>query len=106
MPVRNLYSVIPPVGAAVKRGSSELTPERAFHIQLLLIHFYRLSSLKTLCCRRSCFRLTGQGYGASAVYQHLSARSACCFSVVSEKGETSVGELPSPGSLYFNVLAV
>lgn len=50
-----------PLVPLLKETADELTPERAFHIQLLLIHFIAVSSLKTHCCRRSCFRHTGQG---------------------------------------------
>lgn len=44
-----------PLVPLLKEAADELTPERAFHIQLLLIHFIAVSSLKTHCCWRSCF---------------------------------------------------
>ena len=35
-----------PLVPLLKEAADELTPERAFHIQLLLIHFYRRVVLK------------------------------------------------------------
>lgn len=80
----------------------ELTPQRAFHIQLLLIHFYRRVVLKDPLLPEELLPAHWAGQTARQlcinIYQRV-APGALAF--VSEKGETSVGELPSPGSLWF-----
>ncbi|HDI6198928.1 TPA: phenylacetic acid degradation operon negative regulatory protein PaaX, partial [Escherichia coli] len=86
----------------LKETADELTPERAFHIQLLLIHFYRRVVLKDPLLPEELLPAHWAGHTARQlcinIYQRV-APAALVF--VSEKGETSVGELPAPGSLYF-----
>ncbi|MCS5960998.1 hypothetical protein LNP74_21935 [Klebsiella pneumoniae subsp. pneumoniae] len=89
--------------AAADCDPSELTPDRCFQIQLLLIHFYRRVVLKDpRCYRKSSCRRIGQGQTARQlcinIYQRVSP-GALAF--VSEKGGSSVGELPAPGPLYY-----
>ncbi|RAU52310.1 phenylacetic acid degradation operon negative regulatory protein PaaX [Pseudocitrobacter sp. RIT415] len=84
------------------REGDELTPERGFQIQLLLIHFYRRVVLKDPLLPEEL--LPAHWLGGSArqlcinIYQRV-APAALAF--VSEKGETPVGELPAPGSLFY-----
>ncbi len=81
---------------------AELTPERCFQIQLLLIHFYRRVVLKDPLLPEELLPSHWAGQTARQlcinIYQRV-APGALAF--VSEKGETSVGELPSPGSSYW-----
>ena len=80
----------------------ELTPERCFQIQLLLIHFYRRVVLKDPLLPEELLPAHWAGQSARQlcinIYQRV-APGALAF--VSEKGETSVGELPVPGTLYY-----
>ena len=80
---------------------SELTPDRCFQIQLLLIHFYRRVVLKDpLLPEELLRRRIGQGQTARQlcinIYQRVSP-GALAF--VSEKGESSVGELGAGSAL-------
>ncbi|RRE54412.1 phenylacetic acid degradation operon negative regulatory protein PaaX [Klebsiella pneumoniae] len=81
---------------------SELTPERCFQIQLLLIHFYRRVVLKDPLLPEELLPAHWAGQTARQlcinIYQRVSP-GALAF--VSEKGESSVGELPAPGPLYY-----
>jgi len=83
-------------------AADELTPERCFQIQLLLIHFYRRVVLKDPLLPEELLPPHWAGQTARQlcinVYQRV-APGALAF--VSEKGETTVGELPSPGSSYW-----
>jgi len=80
---------------------AELTPERCFQIQLLF-HFYRRVVLKDPLLPEELLPSHWAGQTARQlcinIYQRV-APGALAF--VSEKGETSVGELPSPGSSYW-----
>ncbi len=80
----------------------ELTPERCLQIQLLLIHFYRRVVLKDPLLPEELLPAHWAGQSARQlcinIYQRV-APGALAF--VSEKGETSVGELPVPGTLYY-----
>lgn len=80
---------------------SELTPDRCFQIQLLLIHFYRRVLSKTRCCRKSSCRRIGQGKPPASCVSIFINVSPGALAFVSEKGESSVGELPAPGPLYY-----
>ena len=81
---------------------AELTPERSFQIQLLLIHFYRRVVLKDPLLPEELLPAHWAGQTARQlcinIYQRV-APGALAF--VGEKGESSVGELPAPGPLYF-----
>ena len=81
---------------------AELTPERSFQIQLLLIHFYRRVVLKDPLLPEELLPAHWAGQTARQlcinIYQRVSP-GALAF--VSEKGESSVGELPAPGPLYY-----
>lgn len=81
---------------------SELTPDRCFQIQLLLIHFYRRVVLKDPLLPEELLPAHWAGQTARQlcinIYQRVSP-GALAF--VSEKGESSVGELPAPGPLYY-----
>ncbi|VFS42037.1 PaaX family transcriptional regulator [Enterobacter cancerogenus] len=80
----------------------DLTPERCFQIQLLLIHFYRRVVLKDPLLPEELLPAHWAGQNARQlcinIYQRV-APGAQAF--VTEKGETSVGELPVPGTLYY-----
>lgn len=80
----------------------ELTPERCFQIRLLLIHFYRRVVLKDPLLPEELLPAHWLGQTARQlcinIYQRV-APGAQAF--VSEKGESSVGELPAPGPLYY-----
>ncbi|WP_038154197.1 phenylacetic acid degradation operon negative regulatory protein PaaX [Trabulsiella guamensis] len=80
----------------------ELTPERCFHIQLLLIHFYRRVVLKDPLLPEVLLPAHWTGQAARQlcinIYQRVAAGA---LAWVSEKAETSVGELPQPGSLFY-----
>ncbi len=77
-----LFSHSSPLVPLLKEAADELTPERAFHIQLLLIHFYRRVVLKDpLLHGGVASGSPGRHTARQLWYQHLSARSACCFSV-------------------------
>ncbi|WP_054180049.1 phenylacetic acid degradation operon negative regulatory protein PaaX [Trabulsiella odontotermitis] len=80
----------------------ELTPERCFHIQLLLIHFYRRVVLKDPLLPEVLLPAHWAGQAARQlcinIYQRVAAGA---LAWVSEKAETSVGELPQPGSLFY-----
>lgn len=82
--------------------ASELTPLRCFQIQLLLIHFYRRVVLKDPLLPDELLPPHWQGQSARQlcinIYQRV-ASGALAF--VSEHGETSVGDLPQPGSGYY-----
>jgi phenylacetic acid degradation operon negative regulatory protein len=82
--------------------SAELTAERCFQIQLLLIHFYRRVVLKDPLLPEELLPAHWLGQTARQlcinIYQRV-APGALAF--VSEHGESSVGELPAPGPLYF-----
>ena len=91
-----------PLLPLLKEASPEdLTPERCFLIQLLLIHFYRRVVLKDPLLPEELLLAHWAGQSARQlcinIYQRVAA-GALAF--VSEKGETSVGELPAPGTLY------
>ncbi len=81
---------------------AELTPERSFQIQLLLIHFYRRVVLKDPLLPEELLPAHWAGQTARQlcinIYQRVSP-GALAF--VNEKGESSVGELPAPGPLYY-----
>ncbi len=86
----------------LKEAADELTPERAFHIQLLLIHFYRRVVLKDPLLPEELLPAHWAGHTARQLCINIYQRVApAALAFVSEKGETSVGELPAPGSLYF-----
>ncbi|ASV55374.1 MULTISPECIES: phenylacetic acid degradation operon negative regulatory protein PaaX [Lelliottia] len=91
-----------PLLPLLKEAADELTPERCFQIQLLLIHFYRRVVLKDPLLPEELLPAHWAGQTARQlcinIYQRV-APGALAF--VSEKGETSVGELPTPGALYF-----
>ncbi|MFW0765761.1 phenylacetic acid degradation operon negative regulatory protein PaaX [Trabulsiella odontotermitis] len=80
----------------------ELTPERCFQIQLLLIHFYRRVVLKDPLLPEVLLPAHWAGQAARQlcinIYQRVAAGA---LAWVSEKAETSVGELPQPGSLFY-----
>jgi len=80
----------------------ELTPERCFQIQLLLIHFYRRGGAQGSLLPEELLPSHWAGQTARQlcinIYQRV-APGALAF--VSEKGETSVGDLPSPGTSYW-----
>lgn len=82
--------------------SETLTPERCFHLQLLLIHFYRRVVLKDPMLPEELLPPHWAGQSARQlcinIWQRLAAGS---LAFVGEQGETSVGPLPAPGSLYF-----
>jgi phenylacetic acid degradation operon negative regulatory protein len=86
---------------------AELTPERCFQIQLLLIHFYRRVVLKDPLLPEELLPAHWAGQTARQlcinIYQRVSP-GALAF--VSEKGESSVGELPAPGRSIISALAV
>ncbi len=86
---------------------SELTPDRCFQIQLLLIHFYRRVVLKDPLLPEELLPAHWAGQTARQlcinIYQRVSP-GALAF--VSEKGESSVGDLPVPGPLIISALAV
>ena len=80
-------------------GPDELTPERCFQIRLLLIHFYRRVVLKDPLLPEELEYVDTESEEQSInIYQRV-APGAQVF--VSEKGESSVGELPAPGPLYY-----
>ena len=92
-----------PLLPLLREASAEaLTPERCFQIQLLLIHFYRRVILKDPLLPEKLLPPHWAGQTARQlcinIYQRV-APGALAF--VSEKGETTVGELPAPGSLYW-----
>ena len=92
-----------PLLPLLREASAEaLTPERCFQIQLLLIHFYRRVILKDPLLPEELLPSHWAGQTARQlcinIYQRV-APGALAF--VSEKGETTVGELPAPGSLYW-----
>ncbi len=82
---------------------AELTPQRCFLIQLLLIHFYRRVVLKDPMLPDELLPPHWQGQNARQlcinIYQRL-APGALAF--VSQVGETSVGALPLPGYAFFH----
>ena len=82
--------------------ADELTPQRCFQIQLLLIHFYRRVVLKDPLLPEELLPAHWAGQTARQlcinIYQRV-APGALTF--VGEKGESSVGELPAPGPLYY-----
>lgn len=91
-----------PLVPLLKEAADELTPERAFHIQLLLIHFYRRVVLKDPLLPEELLPAHWAGHTARQLCINIYQRVApAALAFVSEKGETSVGELPAPGSLYF-----
>ena len=91
-----------PLVPLLKETADELTPERAFHIQLLLIHFYRRVVLKDPLLPEELLPAHWAGHTARQLCINIYQRVApAALAFVSEKGETSVGELPAPGSLYF-----
>ena len=80
----------------------ELIPERCFHIQLLLIHFYRRVVLKDPLLPEVLLPAHWAGQAARQLCINIYQRVAAGALVwVSEKAETSVGELPQPGSLFY-----
>lgn len=86
---------------------SELTPERCFQIQLLLIHFYRRVVLKDPLLPEELLPAHWAGQTARQlcinIYQRVSP-GALAF--VSEKGESSVGELRRRVRSIISALAV
>ncbi|BDH46040.1 phenylacetic acid degradation operon negative regulatory protein PaaX [Salmonella enterica subsp. enterica serovar Choleraesuis] len=80
----------------------ELTPERCFSIQLLLIHLYRRVVLTDPLLPDDLLPPHWLGQNARQlcinIYQRV-APGALAF--VSAVGETSVGELPQPGAGYY-----
>ncbi|MGK0599957.1 phenylacetic acid degradation operon negative regulatory protein PaaX [Yokenella regensburgei] len=83
-------------------GPEELTPARCFQIQLLLIHFYRRVVLKDPLLPEALLPAHWAGQAARQlcinIYQRVAAGA---LSWVSENAETSVGELPPPGSQFY-----
>lgn len=77
---------------------AELTPERCFQIQLLLIHFYRRVVLKDPLLPEELLPAHWAGQTARQlcinIYQRV-APGALAF--VGEKGESSVGNFPRRG---------
>ena len=83
-------------------GPDELTPERCFQIRLLLIHFYRRVVLKDPLLPEELLPAHWPGQTARQLCINIYQRVAPGAQVfVSEKGESSVGELPAPGPLYY-----
>lgn len=83
-------------------GPDELTPERCFQIRLLLIHFYRRVVLKDPLLPEELLPAHWLGQTARQLCINIYQRVAPGAQVfVSEKGESSVGELPAPGPLYY-----
>lgn len=85
---------------------AELTPERCFHIQLLLIHFYRRVVLKDPLLPEELLPAHWAGQTARQlcinIYQRV-APGALAF--VGEKGESSVGNFPRRGRSISSVSA-
>lgn len=80
----------------------ELTPARCFAIQLLTIHLYRRVILKDPLLPEELLPAHWNGQAARQlcinIYQSVAAGA---LEWVSEKGETSVGPLPQPASLFY-----
>jgi phenylacetic acid degradation operon negative regulatory protein len=85
---------------------AELTPERCFQIQLLLIHFYRRVVLKDPLLPEELLPAHWAGQTARQlcinIYQRV-APGALAF--VGEKGESSVGNFPRRGRSISSALA-
>ncbi|WP_061709221.1 phenylacetic acid degradation operon negative regulatory protein PaaX [Pseudenterobacter timonensis] len=99
----NFIELFRPLLSLLKEAGAEaLTPERCFQIQLLLIHLYRRVVLKDPLLPEELLPAHWSGQHARQlcinIYQRV-APGALAF--VSEKGETSVGELPAPGALWY-----
>jgi phenylacetic acid degradation operon negative regulatory protein len=83
-------------------GANALTPERCFQIQLLLIHFYRRVVLKDPLLPEALLPAHWAGQAARQLCINIYQRVAAGALVwVNEKAETSVGELPQPGSAFY-----
>lgn len=80
----------------------ELTPARCFALQLLAIHLYRRVILKDPLLPEELLPAHWAGQAARQlcinIYQSVAAGA---LAWVSEKGETSVGPLPQPASLFY-----
>ena len=98
----NFISTFRPLLPLLKEASTdELTPARCFAIQLLVIHLYRRVILKDPLLPEELLPAHWAGQAARQlcinIYQSV-AEGALAW--VSEKGETSVGSLPQPASLF------
>ncbi|MRS15755.1 phenylacetic acid degradation operon negative regulatory protein PaaX [Enterobacteriaceae bacterium RIT691] len=80
----------------------ELTPQRCFAIQLLTIHLYRRVILKDPLLPEELLPAHWNGQAARQlcinIYQSVAVGA---LQWVGEKGETSVGPLPQPASLFY-----
>ncbi|MRT55334.1 phenylacetic acid degradation operon negative regulatory protein PaaX [Enterobacteriaceae bacterium RIT693] len=96
-----IHSFRPLLPLLREAGGDELTPQRCFHIQLLLIHFYRRVVLKDPLLPDELLPPHWLGQSARQlcinIYQRVAAGA---LAYVSELGETSVGDLPAPVSGY------
>lgn len=81
---------------------AELTPDRCFALQLLLIHLYRRVILKDPLLPEALLPAHWLGQSARQLCINIYHRVAPgALAWVSEKGETSVGPLPQPASPYY-----
>lgn len=84
---------------------SELTPERCFQIQLLLIHFYRRVVLKDpLLPEELPAGALGRANRAAAVHQYLSTRDARRAGLRRRKRRKLSWRASRPGSALFSTL--
>lgn len=80
----------------------ELTPERCFQLRLLLIHYYRRVVLKDPLLPDALLPNQWEGQIARNlcinIYQRVDSQAT---RYVSEKTETTIGELPQPAAAYY-----
>lgn len=96
-------SLFRPLALLLKdNAGTKISPEHCFQLRLLLIHFYRRITLKDPLLPDELLPSQWEGHIArhlcTNIYQHIDHAAT---QYVSEKCETSVGELPQPSSAYY-----
>lgn len=96
-----------PLVQLLKEAADELTPERAFHIQLLLIHFYRRVVLKDPLLPEELLPAHWAGHTARQLCINIYQRVApAALAFVSEKVKPRSVNCLRREACIFNVLAV
>ncbi len=91
-----------PLLPLLREAGAELTPARSFNLQLLLIHFYRRVVLKDPLLPDELLPPHWLGQSARQLCINIYQRTAPgALAWVSANSETTVGELPPPGSGWF-----
>lgn len=95
-----------PLVPLLKEAADELTPERAFHIQLLLIHFYRRVVLKDPLLPEELLPAHWAGHTARQLCINIYQRVApAALAFVSEKVKPRSVNCLRREACIFNVLA-